>query len=86
MSLMTVGFAAKLHYLLPFRDLHFTYLENLKEFAICGLIKANTLCRIESSELKGKLRASLWIKVPDLVSKLEESPDSRSIIKGHFSS
>ena len=45
--------------------------------------KTNILCGIERAELKVKKQASLWayLKVLfDLVSKLEEYPDPRSII------
>ena len=74
--------AAKVPYLLPFRGLHFIYLAHLKEVAISGLTTTNTICGIKSTELNGELHASLWVhlKVLDVVTKLEEYPDPRSII------
>ena len=50
-------------------------LQNLPQ----DLLQIQTLCRIESAELKRKEHASLWayLKVLGLVSKLEEYPDPR---------
>ena len=74
--------AAKVHYFLSFRELHFIYLAHLKEVAIRGLATTNTICGIKSTQLNGELHASLWayLKALDLVTKLEEYPDPRLII------